>query len=102
MFAGACGGIAAILYTGSHAGFSPNDGENYLLPVIAAVILAGFSLRGGRGHVWSLFLSVGFLATVPTSLVFFGLSSDWQMLVQGLVLIFAVSLDSYREKRSLR
>jgi ribose transport system permease protein len=102
MFAGVCGGIAGILYASSYAALTPEDGINFLLPVVAAVILAGFALRGGRGHMWTLFLSVGFLSTVRTSLVFFGLSSDWQLVVQGLILIIAVSIDSYREKRSIR
>lgn len=102
MFSGACGGLAGVLYSASYSALSPNDGVNFLLPVIAAVILAGFPLRGGKGHVWVLFLSVGFLATVPTALVFFGLSSEWQMVVQGLILVIAISLDSYREKRSAR
>ena len=62
-------------------------------PVIAAVILAGVSLAGGRGNVWMLLLSVGFLSTIPTSLVFFGFSSDWQAIFQGLILIIAVAID---------
>lgn len=102
IFAGACGALGGVLYAASYAAISPNDGVNFLLPVIAAVILAGFPLRGGKGHIWTLFLSVAFLSTVPTSLVFFGLSSDWQMAVEGVILIAAVALDSYRERKNVR
>ena len=64
------------------------------------MILAGISLAGGRGNLWLLFLSVGFLSTIPTSLVFFGLSSDTQSIFQGLILVIAVAIDGYRARRS--
>jgi ribose transport system permease protein len=69
------------------------------LNIIAAVILAGISLSGGRGNFWMLLLSVGFLSTIPTSLVFFGLSSDTQSIFQGIILVIAVSIDGYRALR---
>lgn len=102
MGAGACGGLAAVLFTASTPGFTAIDGATYLLPVIAAVILAGVSLGGGRGRLWIILLSVGLLATVPTSLVFFGLSSSWQIVIQGAILIVAVSLDGFQQKRAAR
>lgn len=100
--AGALSGVAAILFTSSNASFGPNDGATFLLPVIAAVILAGVSLSGGRGHLWMILLSVGFLSTVPVSLVFFGLSDTWQTVMQGAILIIAVSIDGARQKRATR
>jgi len=78
--------------------FTPASGTVYLLPVIAASILAGVSLGGGRGNILLILLSVGFLSTVPTALVFFGLTSDWQAIFQGAILIVAVAIDGYREK----
>ena len=92
-------GIAGVLFAASAGPFTASAGSVYLLPVIAAVILAGVSLAGGRGNVWFILLSVGFLSTVPTSLVFFGLSSNWQAVFQGLILIFAVAIDGYRARR---
>ena len=64
------------------------------------MILAGVSLSGGRGHLWMILLSVGFLSTVPVSLVFFGLSDTWQTVMQGAILIIAVSIDGFRQKRA--
>jgi ribose transport system permease protein len=98
---GVCGGIAGLIFAASNASFTPNEGAAFLLPVLAAVILAGISLQGGRGNILLLLLSVGFLSTVPTSLVFFGLNSDWQIVFQGLILIIAVSIDGHRQ-RSVR
>jgi ribose transport system permease protein len=100
--AGVCGGMAGLLFAAANAAFGPTAGADFLLPVIAAVILAGVSLSGGRGNLLLLLLSVGFLSTVPTSLAFFGLTSSWQAVFQGLILILAVSIDGYREKRARR
>ena len=100
--AGVCAGIAGVLFAASNGPFNPSGGSPFLLPVIAAVILAGVSLAGGRGNIWLILPSVGFLSTVPTSLVFFGLSSSWQAVFQGFILIFAVSIDGYRARRVAR
>jgi ribose transport system permease protein len=100
--AGALVGVAALLFTGTNASFTPIDGATYLLPVIAAVILAGISLSGGRGNLWLILLSVGFLSTVPTALVFFGLSDAWQAVLQGIILIVAVSIDGRRQRKERR
>lgn len=100
--AGACAGMAGVLFAAANAAFAATAGADFLLPVIASVILAGVSLAGGRGNLLLLLLSVGFLSTVPTSLAFFGLTSSWQAVFQGMILILAVSLDGYREKRAHR
>lgn len=96
---GLCAAVAAMLLVASHASFNPDTGSTFLLPVVSAVILGGIALSGGRGKVWVLFLSVGFLSTVPTALVFFGMSAHWQMVFSGSILIVAVALDGYREKK---
>jgi len=99
---GAVVGLAAILFASSNGPFSPTAGSTFQLPVIASVILAGVSLSGGRGSIWMILLSVAFLSTVPTSLVFFGLSSNWQAVFQGAILVVAVAIDGWRARRTLR
>lgn len=102
IIAGAIVGLAGIMFAASNGPFAPSAGTTFQLPVIAGIILAGVSLAGGRGSIWLILLSVGFLATVPTSLVFFGFSSNWQAVFQGLILIVAVSIDGWRAKRLQR
>ncbi len=102
IIAGAISGLASIMFVASNGPFAPNAGTTFQLPVIAGVILAGVSLAGGRGNLWLILLSVGFLSTVPTSLVFFGFSSNWQAVFQGFILVVAVSLDGWRARRLLR
>lgn len=97
--AGGFVGFASILFAATSGPFNPGSGNFLQLHVIAGVILAGISLAGGRGNFWMLFLSVGFLSTIPTSLVFFGLSSDTQSIFQGTILIIAVAIDGLRARR---
>lgn len=99
MTSGGFVGFAAILFCSASGPFNPGSANTLQLNVIASVILAGISLAGGRGNFWILLLSVGFLSTIPTSLVFFGLSSDSQSIFQGLILIVAVAIDGFRARR---
>lgn len=94
--AGGFVGFAGVLFAASSGPFNPASGNELQLFVVASVILAGVSLSGGRGNLWVLLLSVGLLSTIPTALVFFGLSSNWQSVFQGLILVFAVALDGVR------
>lgn len=100
--AGAIAGAAGVLFSAVNPSFTPNAGAGYQLIVIAAVILAGVSLSGGKGNLLVLLLSVGFLATIPTSIAFFGLAPAWALVFQGALLILAVGIDGYRLKRSAR
>lgn len=100
MAAGGFVGFAAVLFASAAGPFNPSSASTLQLNVIAAVILGGISLAGGRGNFWMLLLSVGFLSTIPTALVFFGLSSDTQSIFQGVLLMIAVAIDGYRARRS--
>jgi ribose/xylose/arabinose/galactoside ABC-type transport system permease subunit len=100
--AGAVAGLAGVLFSAVNPSFTPAAGAGFQLIVIAAVILAGVSLSGGRGNLLVLLLSVGFLATIPSSIAFFGLAPAWAMVFQGALLILAVGFDGYRLKRSAR
>lgn len=101
-FMGLCAGIAGVLYAAQSQLISASDTSNLLFLPITAVILSGFSLQGGRGSMLVLILGIGLLSTVPTSLIVMGLTPDWTQLAQGLLLVFAVSLDGFRIKRRLR
>jgi len=100
-FASIIGGVAGVVFAAFTPEIRPSSGTLFTLPMIAAVVLAGFSLAGGSGNFLALFISVGFLSTVPTALVFFGLESLWEPFFQGLILIIAVSLDALRTKKTV-
>jgi len=76
-------------------------GEGLELAVISAVIIGGTALFGGSGTMLGTFIGVVLIGVLQNILVLSGLSSFWQILVVGLVVILAVALDSYlRRSRS--
>ncbi len=99
VIAGGFVGFAAVLFAATSGPFNPSSANALQLNIIAGVILAGISLAGGRGNFWMLLLSVGFLSTIPTALVFFGLSSDTQSIFQGFILVIAVAIDGWRARK---
>jgi ribose transport system permease protein len=92
-FAGALAGIIVGAMLGAAA---PNAVGGYLLTVIAAIILGGTSLFGGRGSVWGTLLAVLILGTLNNGLTLLNVSSFWQDVTKGAVLLLAVGLDQLR------
>ncbi len=87
---GLCG-VSAILYSGRMTlSNSANDGTAYELDAIAAVIIGGTSMSGGRGTVWGTLAGVFILGIISNILTFWGISSNLQGLIRGLVIIVAV------------
>jgi ribose transport system permease protein len=77
---------------------APTAASSNLLTVIASVILGGTSLAGGRGSVWGTLLAVLILGTLNNGLVLLNVSSFWQSVTQGIVLLLAVGLDQLRTR----
>ena len=92
-FAGALAGVIVAAMLGAAA---PNAVGGYLLTVIAAIILGGTSLFGGRGSVWGTLLAVLILGTLNNGLTLLNVSSFWQDVTKGTVLLLAVGLDQLR------
>lgn len=90
-FAGAM--LAAQLIAGS-----PQAATGLELNVVAAVVLGGASLAGGRGRPWGTFLGALIMATLGNGLVLVDVSSFWQMIAWGLVLLLAVLIDQLRRR----
>ncbi len=90
---GAAAGTVLAAMLGAAA---PNAASQHLLTVIAAIILGGTSLYGGRGSVWGTLLAVLILGTLANGLTLLDVSSFWQDVTRGVVLVLAVSLDRIR------
>lgn len=65
-------------------------GELYELDAIAAVVIGGTSLAGGKGRIWGTFIGVLLLGMITTTLVAAGVSGYWQGVVKGGIILFAV------------
>ena len=95
---GACVAIAAILQTSRLFIGDPNAGEGYELNAIAAVIIGGTSLFGGRGTVVGTFFGALIIGVLQNGLDLLDVTDHMKQMVIGSMIIFAVFLDYYRRK----
>lgn len=89
----ALGGVVLASQLGAAA---PQAATGYELSVIAAVILGGASLSGGKGTVWGTLIGVLIMGTLNNGLTLLGVSSYYQDVARGGVLLLAVGLDQLR------
>ena len=89
--AGLLTAIAGLFITAQTTSGDPNVGDVYTLNSIAAVVLGGVSLRGGRGNVAGPIFSGFLLSTIVSALLAWGISALWQSLIQGLVLLVVLA-----------
>lgn len=94
--AGALAGFAGLLLASRVGRASADMGTDALFPVLTAVILGGVSIEGGRGRIINTFIACVFLASITNGLILLGVDSTVQQIVQGAVLVLAVSLDRLR------
>lgn len=92
-------GIAGILITARFGSASVTLGENTALNVITAAIIGGASLNGGEGSVLGAFLGATFMQILSTSLNLLDVNIYWQTFLTGIILIFAILVDSINERR---
>jgi rhamnose transport system permease protein len=98
---GVLSGLAALLNAIRFADVDPNAGNGLELQVIAAVVVGGTAISGGRGTLAGTLLGVALLATVGPGLVFLGIQAHWEKAVQGLIILAAVAVDSGNRRGSV-
>lgn len=94
--------LAAVINTSRMSSADPNAGLGYELQAIAAVVIGGTSLMGGRGSVISSFFGVLIIATLSAGLFQIGVQEPTKRLITGCVIVSAVVLDHYRHRLSAR
>ena len=95
---GLTAGLAGVLVVARlNAGY-PRAGELFELDAIAAVVVGGTSLFGGRGSIWGTLAGAFFIGVLNNGMNLYNVSSYDQMIVKGLVLLAAASLDRWRTK----
>ena len=90
-------GIAGCLHTARYVGGSGIAGEPLLLSSIAAVIIGGVSMFGGRGNVMGTVIGALIIAILVTGLILLSVDPFWQFIVIGIVVILAVLIDQARD-----
>jgi ribose/xylose/arabinose/galactoside ABC-type transport system permease subunit len=97
---GACAAISAFILTARLNSGQPLAGQGYELDVIAAVVVGGTSLSGGRGSVGGSVIGAMLIGVLSNGLTLLEVPPDWQPIVKGTIIVFAVLLDQLGRRRS--
>lgn len=100
MLSGLAAGLASVVLCARLSSADPNMGTGYELNAIAAVVVGGTSLLGGRGSAMNTFLGVLIIAVLGSGLVQIDVDDPVKRVVTGAVIVVAVILDYYRSRWS--
>jgi rhamnose transport system permease protein len=100
--AGALTGLAALLNSVRFNQIPSNAGLGLELKVIAAVVVGGTSIRGGRGTFAGTLLGVVLLGAIGPALTFLGVNAYWERAIQGAIILAAVAADARRDRPAIR
>lgn len=101
MISGVCAAVAGLVLSSQLTSAGPTAGASYELTAIAAVVVGGAALTGGRGNVRGTMLGAFVIGFLSDGLVIIGVSSYWQTVFTGAVIVLAVLLNSiqYSQRR---
>ncbi len=91
--AGALAAVGGLMVTSRLDSAQPNAGTGYELDSIAAVVIGGTSLSGGKGSIWGTVLGAIIIGVLNNGLVLLNVSPFWQQVVKGFVILLAVIID---------
>jgi erythritol transport system permease protein len=102
MFSGFCAAIVGLVVSSELMAAHPATGESFELNAIAAAVLGGTSMSGGRGTIGGTIVGAFVIGILSDGLVMLGVSSFWQMVIKGLVIIIAVVVDQAQRRLQQR
>jgi len=95
---GFCAAIAGIVVSAQLLASHPANGTAFETNAIAAVVLGGTSLAGGRGTILGTLIGAFVIGFLADGLVMMGVSEFWQMVIKGIVIIVAVIIDQMQNR----
>lgn len=98
--AGGLSAVAGLIMTSRLDSAQPNAGTGYELDSIAAVVIGGTSLSGGRGTILGTVIGCLIIGVLNSGLVLMDVSPFWQQVVKGTVILLAVAIDKMRESNN--
>ncbi len=102
IFIGALTGLAAIMNIVQSPQVQPLSGAGLELKVIAAVVVGGVAISGGRGNLWGAFAGLLLLACVSPALTHLHIEAYWEKAIQGAIILLAVVADGVRSRKESR
>lgn len=100
VFMGTLAGLAATMNIVQSPQVQPLAGSGLELKVIAAVVVGGVAISGGRGNVWGAFAGLLLLACVSPALTHLHIEAYWEKAIQGTIILLAVVADGLRQRNS--
>jgi rhamnose transport system permease protein len=97
---GALTGLAAVMNVAQSPQVQPTCGDGLELKVIAACVVGGVAVSGGRGTLWGVLPGMLLLANVNPALTHFHVQAYWEKAIQGFVILLAVVADGLRSKKA--
>ncbi|WP_415910514.1 ABC transporter permease [Oleiharenicola sp. Vm1] len=94
LLSGLCAGIAALLSLGYYGAATSGDGQGYELNVIAAAVVGGASLTGGKGTALGAVLGALVIQMISSGIVILGIDQNYSQIIIGVVVVAAVVLDN--------
>ncbi len=98
VISGTLSALGGYIFASRVGAAQPTIGGNFALNSIAAVILGGISLSGGKGSIFGAFTGVLILQSINIGLLGLGLESSYQYIASGLVMLIAIFFDVFRKK----
>ena len=99
---GLIAGLTGVIFLGFRGAIDPVTGDTFLLPVIAAVIIGGTPLSGGRGSVFGAVLGALIIQVIQSGILFLGIDAKWSIFVTGAVIVIAVAIDQLVRRQRTR
>jgi ribose transport system permease protein len=100
VLSGALAGLSGVILSSRVISGPPNLGAGYELDAIAAVVIGGASLMGGRGTIWGTLLGLLLIQTLNNGLDILVVPAYWQAVISGVLIVTAVAVDMWATRRS--
>lgn len=99
VFIGALTGLASMMTAVQSPQVDPTAGTGLELRTIAAVVVGGVSISGGRGNLWGVLAGLLLLSSINPALTYLGVSAFWEKAIQGAIILLAVVADGVRSRK---
>jgi erythritol transport system permease protein len=97
-----CAAVVGLIIASQLEAAHPATGESFELNAIAAVVLGGTALTGGRGSILGSLIGAFVIGVLSDGLVMLGVSEFWQMVIKGAVIVLAVAVDQLQSRLQAR
>ena len=98
MFSGLCAAMVGLIATSELMASHPATGDTWEMNAIAAAVLGGTSMSGGIGGIGGTIVGAFVIGVLNDGMIMIGVTSFWQMVIKGLVIVVAVIIDQFQQK----